>query len=157
MDLIVGIGQFEITNNENAFLKTYSLSSCVAVTVYSPLRKVAGMIHVVLPAPFNDQDGVTRPGYYAKTGIPLLINTMCRKYGCRKEELQVQMYGGARSRQSFDIYDIGRKNVDAVKKILSELGLSVQKTDLLGTESRSITMEAKTGLVTVYRQPLCFA
>lgn len=154
LDLIIGMGEYVVTDNENALIRTFALASCVAVTVYSPLKKVSGMIHVVLPAPLDDRDGKSRPGYFAETGIPLLIDAMCRQYGCCKEELQVQMYGGAESMLSLDIYNIGKKNIDTVKKALSEIGLTIQKTDLRGNESRSISMEAKTGLVVVHRQPI---
>ena len=154
MDLIVGMGDYAVTEAKDAVIKTYALASCVAVTVYSPLKKVAGMIHVVLPAPMHAKDAWNRPAYYAVTGIPLLLDTMCRKYGCSKSELQVQMYGGAESMINMDIYDIGNRNINAVKRILYELGLTIHKSDLRGNESRSISMEAKSGLVEVYRQPI---
>ncbi len=154
MDLIVGMGEYIVTDNEDAVIRTFALASCVAVTVYSSLKKVAGMIHVVLPAPLYDSDSKNRPGYFAETGVPLLFDNIFRQYGCSKEELQVQMYGGAESMLSLDIYNIGKKNIDTVKKTLSELGLVVQKTDLRGYDSRSISMEVKTGLVLVHRQPI---
>ncbi len=154
MDLIVGMGKFIVTDAEDAVLRTFALASCVAVTAYSPLKKVAGMIHIVLPAPLCDRDVIIRPGYFAKTGVPLLIDAMYRQYGCSKEELQVQIYGGAESMLRLDIYSIGKKNIDTVKKSLSEIGLTIQKTDLRGNVSRSISMEAKTGLVVIHRQPI---
>ena len=154
MDLIVGMGEYVVTDNEEAVIRTFALASCVAVTVYSPLKKVAGMIHVVLPTPLCDTDEKNRPCYFAETGIPLLLDVMLRQYGCSKKELQVQMYGGAKSMLSLDIYNIGKKNIDTVKRTLSEKGLTIQKTDLRGYESRSISMEAKTGLVVVHRQPI---
>ena len=154
MDLIVGMGEYIVTDNEDAVIRTFALASCVAVTVYSPLKKVAGMIHVVLPAPLYDRDGKNRPSYFAETGIPLLLDVMFKQYGCSKEELQVQMYGGAESILSLDIYNIGKKNIDTIKKTLSEIGLVIQKTDLRGNDSRSISMEAKNGLVVVHRQPI---
>jgi chemotaxis protein CheD len=154
MDLIVGMGEYVVTDNEDAIIRTFALASCVAVTVYSPLRRVAGMIHVVLPAPFYERDQKSRPGYFAKTGIPLLIDAMYSQYGCSKEELQVQLYGGAESMLNLDIYNIGKKNIDSVKRTLSEIGLVIHKTDLQGYDSRSISMDVKNGLVVVHRQPM---
>lgn len=154
MDLIVGMGEYVVTDNEDAIIRTFALASCVAVTVYSPIRRVAGMIHIVLPAPLHERDRKGRPGYFAKTGVPLLIDAMYRQYGCSKEELQVQLYGGAESMYSMDIYNIGKKNIDTVKRTLSEIGLVIHKTDIRGYDSRNITMEAKTGLVEVHRQSM---
>lgn len=154
MDLIIGMGEYIVTDAEDAIIRTFALASCVAVTVYSPTKKAAGMIHIVLPAPLHDRDGISRPGYFAETGIPLLLDAMFTQYGCSREELQVQMYGGSESKLSLDIYNIGKKNIDTVKRKLLEMGLKVQKTDLRGNDSRSISMEAKTGLVVVHRQPI---
>lgn len=154
MELVAGLGEYIISDNENDIIRTYALASCVGVTAYSPVKKMAGMIHVVLPSPFDNEDRKERPSYFAETGIPLLINTMCIKYGCRKEELDIQMYGGADSRFHNDVYNVGRRNIDAVKYTLYEMGLKIHKADLCGNESRTLTMEVKTGLVRVYRQPI---
>lgn len=154
MDLIVGMGEYVVTDNKDAIIKTHALGSCVAVTAYSPLKKVAGMIHVVLPSPLNDRDWIRRPCFFAKSGIPLLIDVMYRQFGCRKEELQVQIYGGAESVQNMDIYNIGKKNIEAVKRTLSDLGLIIQRTDLSGYDSRSLSMEVQSGTVLVHRQPI---
>jgi len=154
MDLIVGMGGYAVTDREDDVLRTFSLASCVAVTAYSPGKKAAGMIHVVLPAPFDAKSKYERPSYFAETGVPLLINTICRKYGCRKEDLLIQMYGGADSRLDQDIYKVGKKNIDAVKCALADMGLMVGKADLRGHESRTISMDARTGSVAVWRQPI---
>ncbi len=154
MELVVGMGDYMITNREDDILRTFALASCVAVTAYSPARKAAGMIHVVLPTPMGPKDEALRPGYFAETGVPLLIGAMCAKYGCRKEELHIQMYGGADSMLPQDIYNVGKKNIDAVKLALLSMGLTIRRADLRGNDSRTITMDVKTGFVEVYRQPI---
>ena len=154
MELIVGLGEYVVTDREDDVIKTFALASCVAVTVYSPEKKAAGMIHVVLPSPLNNKDRRERPGYFAETGIPLLIKMICQKYGCAKEQLQVHMYGGADSVLRQDIYSVGRRNIGAAKHALLEMGLKIHKADLCGNESRTLTMEVKTGSVGVYRLPI---
>ncbi len=151
---VVKMGQYIVTDKENDTIHTFALASCVAVTAYSPAKKAAGMIHVVLPFPLGCRDSVERPGYFAATGVPLLINAMCGQYGCEKEELQIQMFGGANSIDNQDVYEIGMKNIDAVKNSLHSMGLEAQKTDLRGDESRTLEMSVKTGKVHIYRQPL---
>lgn len=154
MELVVGMGEYIVTNREDDVIRTFSLASCVAVTVYSPVKKAAGMIHVVLPSPFGNKDKVERPSYFAETGIPLLINMMSRRYGCSKEELRIQMYGGADSTPERDIYHVGKKNIDVAKYVLINMGLTIRKADLHGNESRTLAMQVKTGSVEVYRQPI---
>lgn len=154
MELVVGLGEYAVTDREEDVIRTFALASCVGVTVYSPVRKAAGMLHVVLPYPLDDKDVEERPGYYATTGIPLLINAMCQRYGCRKGELQIQLFGGADSTFDADIYKIGEKNIEAVKYTLLNMELAINKADLRGNESRTLEMDVKTGTVKVLRRPL---
>ncbi len=53
-----------------------------------------------------------------------------------------------------DVFHVGKKNIEAVKFALSELGLSIRKEELGGKESRTISMDARTGTVQIYRLPL---
>jgi chemotaxis protein CheD len=154
MELVAGMGEYVVSDRAEDVIRTFALASCVAVTAYSSVKRAAGMVHVVLPTPLDDKDRVTRPAYFAETGIPLLISAMCRKYGCRKEELVIQMYGGADSPQNQDIYNVGRKNIDAAKRALALLGLTARKSDLRGSQSRTITLDVRTGRVEVQRQPI---
>lgn len=154
MELIVGMGQYAISGGEEDILRTFALASCVAVTAYHPIKRAAGMIHIVLPTPLSRKDVTERPAYFAQTGVPLLIHVMCRRTGCRKEELLIQLFGGAGSMLEQDVFHVGKKNIEAVKYSLSELGMSIRREELGGKESRTISMDAKTGTVQIYRLPL---
>lgn len=154
MELIVGMGEYLVSDKEGDTLKTFSLASCVAVTAYCPIRKASGMIHVVLPSPLDNGDIAKRPGYFAATGIPLLIRAMCQRYGCQKEELHIRMFGGANSIASRDIYMVGMKNIDAAKCSLLGMGLTIKGADIRGNESRTLEMDVKTGAIKIYRQPI---
>ena len=154
MDRVVGMGEYHISDKAGDVLRTFALASCVAVTAYSPSQKAAGMLHVVLPAPLNSKDPLERPGYFAQTGVPLLINAMCRRYGCQREELRIQLFGGANSVSSKDVYRVGKKNIDAVTHSLLEMGLTAIREDLRGNESRTLEMDVTTGEIRIFRQPL---
>lgn len=148
------MGEYVVTDGEFDAIRTFSLSTCVAVTAYCPRKKAAGMVHVVLPSPFRHRDRTERPGYFALTGIPLLIETICRRYGCRREDLQIKMFGGIESNEELDIFQVGKQNIDTARYALKRLGLRVKNSDLGGNISRTIEMEVKTGLVKVSHQPL---
>lgn len=154
MELIVGMGEYILSDQQEDVIKTFSLASCVGITVYIPGKNVAGMLHVVLPTPLEKRGGLERPGYFATTGVPLFINAACQKSDCRKEDLRIQIFGGADSKASQDIFHIGRKNIEAVKESLSGMNLIVINEDLRGHESRTLEMEVKSGEIRIYRQPL---
>ncbi len=157
MDHVVGMGEYILSDGKEDTIRTFALASCVAVTAYCPGRRAAGMIHVVLPFPLDRKAAMERPAYFAKTGVPLMITSICRRYDCRKEELLIQMYGGADSGSSCDIYRIGLKNVGAVKAVLQDMGLRIQKEDLYGNESRTLAMDVSTGAVQIFCQPIMTA
>lgn len=150
------MGEYVVSDRAGDVLRVFALATCVGVTAYSAEKRAAGLIHVVLPAPFHPQDRHERPGYFAETGILLLIGAMCKQYGCRVGELQIQMYGGAEQALELDVYNMGQRNIDAVKMSLARLGLMVWQSDLRGSVSRTLTMEVATGRVRVDRQPLIF-
>lgn len=153
MDTVIGIGEYAVSQGEAHTIKTYALASCVAVTAYSPLKKVGGMVHVALPFPTGG-DSKQRPGYFATTGVPMLVDKLCQEFGCRKGELKIQIYGGAKSINENDIFNIGKKNIEAVIQILTNLKLKVHKLEVGGTNSRTIEMDLTTGYVKVSIQPI---
>lgn len=153
MDRIVGIGEFVITNIMEDIIKTFALASCVAVTAYSSSNRVAGMIHIALPSPPKDVDPNVRPGYYAVTGVPSLINRMCSEYGCLKKDLKIGLYGGSKSINK-DVFQIGRKNVAMIKKILMDMNILYDIDETGGIISRTLVMNVATGTVRIITQPI---
>ncbi|HBV87254.1 MAG TPA: archease [Desulfosporosinus sp.] len=156
MDRIIGIGEYVTTNAPQDVIKTYALASCVAVTIYNPVIHLAGMIHIALPNPSDLQETLRRPGYYATTGIPILVDQLCRKYGSQRKDLQVKIFGGAVSIRTDDYFNIGPKNIKAVREILLGMDLKILDAYIGGEISRSITMSVRTGNIEVITLPFNF-
>lgn len=154
---IIGIGEYAISDDSNVVIKTYALSSCVALTAYSPFKKILGMVHIALPNLKNRKDMIhTHPAYYADTAIPFLFQRVCLGYGCEESELEIRLFGGAESGRKDDVFNIGRRNLDTIHDLLGQKGLSVCYSDTGGCISRSIEADVATGTVKVLYQPLAF-
>lgn len=153
MDRNVGIGELVISNHSEDILRTFGLASCVAVTAYSPSQGVAGMIHIALPTPPTDVNPMVRPGYYAVTGIPYFIQKLLSEYGCSKKDLRIGLYGGADSIHD-DNFQIGKKNVAIIKKLLSDMKLYYSVDETGGIISRTLMMSVATGTVNITTQPI---
>lgn len=150
-DIILGIGDYGASKTAGAMVKTYALGSCVAVTMYDPGLRVAGMVHVALPdSKINPAKGQDCPGYFADLGVPLLFKEMVR-LGCqpRGRGLIVKMMGGASVMAGNDTFNIGKRNVLAVKKILWSLGLGAVAEDVGANYSRTVSLHVDSGLVNV--------
>ncbi len=154
MELIVGIGDYHISNQKEDVLKTFALASCVAVTVYCPLKMASGMIHIALPEAVDDSKNNIKPGYYATTGIPLLLKAMEESYGCKKEGLLIELFGGANSIKENDVFLIGQKNLQAIKRILDHDNLAYTLVEVGGFVSRTIEMNAITGDIKLMTQSI---
>lgn len=149
MRLDVGIGEWKVSRNPEDVLKTYALGSCVAVITYDQQTKVAGMIHIALPeAKVNEDKAARLPGYFADTGLPMLIQDM-EKNGAIKRNIRVKVTGGASIMDENRNFDIGRRNTIAVKRFLWKNGLGVIREDTGGNKSRTVAVAVADGLVTV--------
>lgn len=153
MDLVIGIGEFVVSNDLVDKIKTYALASCVAMTAYCSTKKTGGMVHIALPFPGGHSEEYS-PGYYASTGIPLLLDKLFKEYGCKKSDIKVQLYGGANSIHEKDVFNIGKRNLETVTKLLSEMGIRIEAAEVGGTVSRTIEMDIATGEVKISTQPI---
>lgn len=154
MTKIVGIGEYVISNDPEDFIMTFALSSCVAVTFYNPFVHLAAMIHIALPTPTDLEEAQRRPGYYATSGIPILIQKLCSGYGGQPKDLQVKLFGGADSLRPDDYFKIGPRNIKSVRETLSEMDLKVMYAHIGESISRSITMSVLSGDIEIVTLPL---
>lgn len=148
--IVVGLGEIWVTRNPNAVLVTFGLGSCVAVCVYDPEAKVAGMMHVVLPSGNSTLNGRS-PGKYADSGTPLLIQRM-ENLGAVRPRIVAKIAGGAKvvhGAASESLMDIGQKNIEAVKKALEREGVTIGAFDTGGVHGRSVWLKTKSGLMMV--------
>ena len=118
--IYIGVGEIATSKNSDHVLVT-SLGSCVAVIMLAPGIRSAGLVHVALPSSrINVKQSLDKPGYYADTGIPRLLAEMDKLHGGKRGRLLVKLVGGANIMDPNGTFDIGKRNVLAIKKILWE-------------------------------------
>ena len=54
-ELKVGIGDMKLNRGEGRII-TYALGSCIGITFYDPAIRLGALLHIMLPARFNDKD-----------------------------------------------------------------------------------------------------
>ena len=150
MRIDVGIGEFKHSKSVSDELKTYGLGSCVALIVHSKAQAAAGMIHVALPeSEVNAVKAKSLPGYFADTGIPLVLDWVDRMSNGNRRLFTYRLYGGASILDSNGRFDIGRRNALAIKRLLWKYGCGVVREDLGGNASRTVSVQVDTGEVLV--------
>ena len=146
----VGLGDVQITGDQDAVLACYGLGSCVCVCAYDPAMKIGGMAHVVLPESTISTNG-SGSTKFADTAVPHLLERMCQ-LGALKSRLVVKITGGAQMIQSPGFEEagsIGDRNVESVQEQFSKAGLRVVNADTGGSKGRSSWLSVRSGEVTV--------
>lgn len=147
--LVVGVGDCKVSS-EPVEIVTFALGSCIAVVIWDPVARVGGLLHFMLPDSSVDREtqGRANPYRYADTGTPLLFRQAYEK-GAEKRRLQVRLAGGANVVDSGGVFNIGRRNHAAVRKILWKAGVLVHGEDVGGSVSRTVRLDVATGRCTV--------
>ena len=153
--LVVGIGEYIVSKDVGEQIITHALGSCVAFILRCPTTKKTAMAHVVLPEVDRTEQYQyleTKPGYFADIIVPQLLKDFLRDGFCRKEQLQIILVGGADSKNPNDIFKVGLRNVDKIKKFLKEYGIEPVKMEVGGSFSRTVEVNISDGSVTIRSQ-----
>lgn len=148
---MLGIGGYGASNAPGEVIKTLALGSCVAMVMLDPASKTVGMVHIALPdSSLNAEKKAENPGYFADSAIPALIDEM-RKRGASGSlpDMYIKLVGGANVMDTNNTFDIGRRNVLAIKKILWKLGTGPMAEDVFGHISRTVEVAVDSGATTI--------
>jgi chemotaxis protein CheD len=143
----VRIAEIKVSRSP-ARLVTYGLGSCVGVTLYDPLTRVGGMVHVMLPESRLHSDRTT-PGKYADTGIVQLLEEL-RPLGFDPARAEAKLIGGAnmfKPPSGRTTLTIGLRNIMAARRQLEMSGLRVVAEDVGGKRGRTATFDLADGSI----------
>lgn len=142
--VIVGIAECKASANHDDELTTFALGSCIGLAVYDPLARVGGLLHYMLPDSAIGADEERNAAKFADTGIPLLLDQV-RALGASTSRLEVWAAGAASMLSGAGYFEIGKRNHQALRKILWKRGLLLRGETVGGNVSRSVRLEIATG------------
>lgn len=145
----VGMADLNVCATPNA-LTTLGLGSCVGIALYDPVRRIAGMVHVMLPdsTKILNNDNKAK---FADTGIDTLIQRMIT-IGADRRVLIAKIAGGAQMfafHNNNEMMRIGERNVEATKYKLQQLGISIKAEDTGLNYGRTIEFYPENGSLLV--------
>ncbi len=142
--LVVGISDWKICRSPDSLI-TYALGSCVGICLYDKATRIAGLSHIMLPdSTAISGGGATRPKF-ADTAIVDMLNAM-RAQGAMQSGITAKIAGGAVMFQSASAqFNIGERNVEAVRRILGQLGIPIVAADTGLNYGRTVTFFAENG------------
>ncbi len=143
--VVVGVADCKISDDPDSVLVTYALGSCIGVAIHDAAAGVGGILHFMLPdASLDAAKAAGNPFMFADTGIPWLFRAAYQK-GAEKRRLKVWVAGGAQVMDERGVFNIGKRNQLALRKILWKAGVMTHGEDLGGMGSRTVRLEVGSG------------
>lgn len=147
--LVVGVADMVASNDSSAEIVTYSLGSCLGVTLYDPVKRIGGLLHLMLPdSKIDSQKAVNSPFMFVDTGVPKLFHAVYH-LGAERSRLVLKVAGGAQLMDEQGVFNIGERNFQALTAILARNGISISSQDVGGMTSRTLRFDLTNGNVSV--------
>jgi len=147
--MVAGIGELVVSTNTSEVLVTYSLGSCLGVTVYDHDACVGGIIHCMLPLAKTEKD---KPnfvaGRYVDTGIVLLLEKVMA-LGATKRGLVIKVAGAGSPMNQCERFQIGERNYAVLRKILWKNDLLIAGENIGGSNPKTMSLYMDSGRATV--------
>ncbi len=145
----VGIAEMMVSQGNGDSLITYSLGSCVGITLYDPVLQVGGLIHCMLPMSKLDREKAEKkPCMFTDTGIIKLLDGMFR-LGAKRHNLVVKVAGGGAPLQTPNSFNIGDRNLVVLRKMLWKNDILIAAEDVGGTKPRTMKLCVASGVTTI--------
>ncbi len=146
----LSLGEWHVTDDPEAVLVCLGLGSCVALSLYDPVAKVAAMAHMVLP---DSSAGRASPGSakFVDEAMPMLLHELSEA-GANKNRLVATMTGGAcmlASTFADGPDQVGPRNVVATKEALVQAGIEIKEEETGGNHGRTVRLHVGTGEVEI--------
>lgn len=151
MKIVVGVADLKVSNDPEVSLVTYSLGSCIGLCIYDPAVRVGGLLHYMLPeAKISPEKAQDNPFMFADTGIPLLFREAYR-LGATKGRIVVKAAGGSQVMDPAGMFNIGKRNILALRRILWVNGVILGAADIGGTGNRTVALDISNGRIALKR------
>ena len=148
--LDIPMGGLGLTSPDKMILQTF-VGSCVAICLYDPVAKVAGMAHVMLPQN-NTKDEIPKPeGKFVDVAIKVLLEKLTAS-GAKQNRLKAKMAGGAsvfQTEGNKNVFNIGTRNVDAIRAILGENKIPIVSEDVGEKGGRWVIFDVASQIMTI--------
>ncbi len=141
----IGIAELCVSDEPEDVLATYSLGSCIGVTLYEHSLHLGGMVHCMLPSSATDPAKAgDKPAMFVDTGVSALLQELFNR-GARRNRIEARVAGGATILDEHGFFKIGERNYTMLRKVLWKNGILIAAEDIGGTTARSMFLHIDTG------------
>jgi chemotaxis protein CheD len=146
---VIGIAEMKATNRPEDVLVTYSLGSCLGVSLFDPAAGVGGMIHCMLPlSKIDPVKAEANPSMFTDVGVPCLIQAVF-DLGADRRRIVAKVAGAASLLDDKGLFKIGERNYTVLRKVLWKNNIMVAAENVGGTASRTMHLYMESGRTTI--------
>ena len=150
--VVVDIADARVSNDPSDVLVTYSLGSCVGLTLYDPQECIGGLIHCMLPlSKIDPAKAAAAPAIFTDTGVMALLQAMF-DLGASRRRLIAKVAGAAALMDEKVMFKIGERNFTVLRKILWKNDILIAAEETGGTIARSLYLYMDTGKTVIKSQ-----
>lgn len=142
---IIGISEMHVTTDPRGVLVTYSLGSCIGLTLYDPKAMVGGMLHAMMPLSTADPGkALSKPAMYTDTGVTAMLQAMFDR-GATRRGIIAKVAGAAANMDGNGLFRIGERNYMVLRKVLWKNDILIAAEDVGGCAARTLVLEMESG------------
>ncbi len=146
---VVGISDMKVSSNPADVLVTYSIGSCIGLSLYDPVAGIGGLAHCMLPLSRIDAlKARENPYMFTDTGVQAILQAVF-DLGARRRHLVAKLAGGSRILDERRLFNIGEKNYFVARKVLWKNNILISAEDVGGHAKRTLSLYVATGRTTV--------
>ncbi|NQT71311.1 MAG: chemotaxis protein CheD [Chloroflexi bacterium] len=148
--IVANLGEIKVSGDPETVLSCLGVGSCIALCMYDPEAKIAGIAHIVLPKSNDSARSRENATKYADIAIPELLQEM-RRNGAVRSRLVTKIAGGSQmfKAASTNNFDTGTRNIESVRTVLAEEAIKIDGEDVGGNKGRTVRMFVGEGKVQV--------
>jgi len=147
--ICVDISDMKMSRNSEDVLVTYSLGSCVGLTLFDPVAGIGAMIHCMLPMSKIDPDKARlKPYMFVDTGVAAMLGDLYAA-GAQRHNLIAKVAGAGSPLGREQTFRIGERNYTILRKYLWKNNILIAKEDVGGTKARTLYLNMADGRTTV--------
>lgn len=135
----------KISTQAEDTLITYSLGSCLGITMHDEKAGVGGLVHCMLPLSKIDAHKANlNPSMFIDTGVTLMLQKLF-DLGAQRKRLRTVVAGGSQMLDGQGLFNIGERNFTILRKVLWKNDLLIAAQDVGGSIPRTLSLNVGSG------------
>jgi chemotaxis protein CheD len=143
--IIVGVADMRLSTLPEDVIITYSLGSCIGLTLYDSEKRIGGLVHCMLPlSKIDAAKAEANPFMFIDSGVSAFLQALF-DLGAQRKTLVAKVAGGSHIMDDKGIFNIGERNNTVVRKMLWKNNILISGEDVGGSVPRTMSLDLATG------------